>query len=455
LNPISLLLIEDDLTDQLGFKRFIIKQNLPYNFEISGSVAEAVIALSNNNYDIIIADHVLGDGTAFDLFEYIPVNTPIIFVTGNGNEDVAVKALKAGAIDYLTKDIDGNYLKLLPHTIEQALKSQADKQELAKYRHHLEKLVKERTKELQQEIKQRKSIEQQLRLLAVAFETHEAVVITDANANILRVNKAFEHLTGYTLGEVLGKNMNVLKSGFQDAEFYCKMWAELVATGRYDGEMWNRKKSGVPFPERLTITAIVDDDGVITNYVGNLADISEQKIAEDEIKKLAFYDALTGLANRRLLLDRIKQECAVAKRNNSYGAIIFIDLDNFKPINDTFGHDIGDEVLTHVATRLCATLREDDTASRLGGDEFIVLIHARDITLNTALSNAMMVASKIQVALNTPYCLNGQQHTFTASIGISIFPEHGTNSELIVNNADKAMYISKSQGGNSINIYKE
>lgn len=446
MDRIRLLLVEDDLSDQLGFKRFVKKQNLPYDYEISSSVTEAIQALKNNQYDIIIADHALGDGTAFDLFEHIPSFTPIIFVTGNGNEDVAVSALKKGASDYLTKDIEGNYLKLLPHIIDNVLKSKADERELESYRHHLEKLVQERTVELQNEIKHRKSIEKQLRLLAVAFETHEAVVITDAEGYILRVNKAFVKLTGYSTEEVLGKNMNILKSGLQNDEFYSNMWSELVNSGRYDGEMWNQRKSGTTFPERLTITAITDEEGKTTHYVGNIADISEQKRAEEEIKKLAFYDTLTGLANRRLLLDRINHECAIAKRYGYIGSVIFLDLDDFKPINDTYGHDAGDELLIHVATRLCETLREDDTASRLGGDEFIVLIHASDISFNTALANAMTIATKIQKALSQVYCFKGQEYIFTASIGIAVFPNQGNDAESIINKADKAMYISKKNG---------
>jgi len=452
---IRLLLVEDDLSDQIGFKRFVKKQNLPYDYKISSSVSEAIQDLKNNQFDIIIADHALGDGTAFDLFEYIPSFTPIIFVTGNGNEDVAVSALKNGASDYLTKDIEGRYLKLLPHIIDNVLKSKADERELDNYRHHLEKLVKERTVELRKEIKYRKSIERQLRLLAVTFETHEAVVITDAEGNILRVNSAFVKLTGYSTEEVLGKNMSLLKSGLQDDEFYASMWSELLCNGRYAGEMWNRRKSGTIFPERLTITAITDEEGKVTHYVGNIADITEQKRAEEEIKKLAFYDTLTGLANRRLLLDRINHECAISKRHGYFGSVIFLDLDDFKPINDTYGHEAGDELLVHVAARLCDTLREDDTASRLGGDEFIVLIHASDIAFNTALLNAMIIARKIQKALSQGYSFKSQEYTFTASIGIAVFPEQGKDAEGILNKADKAMYISKKKGGNSITVYQE
>jgi len=451
---INLLLVEDDLTDQLGFKRFIKNNNLPYQLDISGSVSEAVNNLLENSYDIVIADHALGDGTAFDLLKYIPSITPVIFVTGNGNEDIAVKALKAGAADYLTKDIEGNYLKLLPHTIENALKSKADEIELDNYRHHLEKLVKQRTEELEKEIKQKKIVEQQLRLLAVAFDTHEAVVITDGNANILRVNQAFIDLTEYTLDEVLGQNMSILNSGLQTPEYYKNLWKELIETGHFDGELWNRRKSGTTFPERLTISAIVNEVGVTTHYVGNLADITCQKNAEEEIKKLAFYDPLTGLANRRLLQDRINHECSVAKRNNCFGSIIFIDLDNFKPINDTYGHDVGDELLTQVSKRFCDILRQGDTASRLGGDEFIILIHASDSTFDIALNNAKTIASKIQLALSKTYYLNGQAHDFSASIGISIYPEHGKDSESILITADKAMYISKKKGGNLITVYQ-
>jgi len=453
LNRVRLLLVEDDLTDQLGFKRFVKKQGLDYDYEISGSVTDAITKLASNNYDVVIADHALGDGTAFDLFEYIPDTTAVIFVTGNDNVNIAVKALKTGASDYLAKDIDGQYLDLLPHIIDGVLKSKADEIELDNHRNHLEKMVRERTIELHKEIEQRKIIEQQLRLLAVSFETHEALVITDSRANVLRVNKAFTSLTGYSAEEMLGENMSILKSDIQDPAFYSQLWKELLVTGRFEGEVWNSRKSGEIYPEWLTITAIIDGAGKITHYVGNLADISKQKKAEAEIKKLAFYDPLTGLANRRLLLDRIDQECAVAKRHGCFGAIIFIDLDDFKPLNDTFGHNVGDELLIQVAKRLIGALREEDTAARFGGDEFIVLIHANEPTFERAQKNAKTIATKIQAVLNLAYFLCEQQHVFTSSIGIAVFPKDISGAENIINQADKAMYESKKKGKNTICVF--
>lgn len=456
MNRINVLLVEDDLTDQLSFKRFVKRQQLPYDYDIAGSVAEAIESLSANSYDIVIADHALGDGTAFDLFEYIPFSTtPVVFVTGNGNEDTAVQALKTGASDYLTKDIEGNYLKLLPLIIENVLKSKADEIELESHRHHLEKLVKERTGELNQEINKRKEVEQQLRLLAVTFESHEAIVITDVKANILRVNKAFTFLTGYSAEDALGKNMRLIGSGKQDSDFYKQLWKTLIETGQFEGEIWNRRKSGEIYPQWLTITGIVDTEGLITRYVGHLVDITQHKNAEMEIKKLAFYDPLTGLANRRLLLDRLSQQLVVAKRNKNYGAVIFLDLDEFKPLNDTYGHHVGDELLIQVGVRLCSTLREEDTASRLGGDEFIILVSAKEVSFKNARNNAMLIATKIQAVLNQVYILNNSQHYFTSSIGVAIFPEQNNDPEEIIKLADKAMYKSKEAGRNRISVYHE
>lgn len=454
MERLRLLLVEDDLTDQLSFKRFIKQEKLTYDYQIAGSVTEATSVLASQNFDIIIADHSLGDGTAFDLFEYIPKSSPIIFVTGNGNEHTAVKALKAGASDYLTKDLNGNYLNLLPHIIENVLKSKTAELELENYRQNLEAMVEERTKALQNEIIKRREVERQLRLLAITFETHEAIVITDDKATILRVNSAFTELTGYTAREVLGHKMSILKSGRQDILFYKELWNTLLTTGQYEGEVWNRKKSGEVFPEWLTITAIRDEHEVVTNYVGVLADITQQKNAENEIKKLAFYDPLTELANRRLLLDRITQELAVARRNKFYGSVIFIDLDGFKPLNDTYGHHIGDELLVQVANRLSAILREDDTASRLGGDEFIVLIHANENEYQPALDKAMAVAIKIKAALNEVYILNDTEHSFSASLGITVFPGQIKSAEEVLKQADKAMYASKNAGRNTISIYQ-
>ncbi|MBE0468443.1 MAG: diguanylate cyclase [Methyloprofundus sp.] len=453
MNRIQVLLIEDNLTDQMGFKRFVKKKSLNYDYQIASSVSEAKDLLSTQTFDIILADHALGDGTAFDVLPAIPSNTPVIMITGNDNAAIAVKALKAGASDYLTKDIESSYLELLPITIDNVLKAQAIKNELEKHREHLEVLVEQRTQELQAEIEKRKAIEKQLRILAISFETHEPIVITDAQRYIIRVNKAFSKLTGYSAEEVIGNKMNILKSGHQDQQFYINMWSELLATGQYEGELWNRCKSGRVYPEYLTITAVKDNDGNIINYVGLLTDITEQKEAESAIKKLAFYDALTSLANRRLLIDRLEHELVIAKRIAAYGSLIYLDLDNFKPLNDTYGHHIGDELLIQVGQRLQSVLREEDTPARLGGDEFVVLIHATEESYEPALMKAQIVAKKIQQKLNKAYFLNNSEHFFSCSIGITVYPENGHNAEKIMQHADRAMYAAKRAGKNAICLF--
>lgn len=452
MNPISLLFVEDDIADQMNFKRFIRHSNLDYQYDLAKSVSEAIVLLKKNNYDLVLTDHELGDGTGFELFEYIPKTSLVIFVTGTGNEEIAVKALKKGAVDYLAKDIDGEHLKLLPIVIDNALKAQAVKTELEVYRNHLEYMVEQRTFELEQEIKKRKEVEEQLRLLATTFETHEAIVITDAKAQILRVNKAFTQITGYSAEEVVGKKMNLLKSGRQADGFYNDLWHQLLKTGRYEGELWNRRKNGEVYPECLTITAVKNDEGFTSHYVGILSDITTQKNAEREIQQLAFYDPLTSLANRRLLLDRLKQELISAKRNNTFGYVIYLDLDEFKMLNDNFGHHIGDELLIQVAQRLRTALRKEDTPSRLGGDEFVVLIHAEETDLEQATNNALLIAQKIRQQINRPYLISDIEHHFTSSIGVAMYPTIAFSPEEVLQQADKAMYQSKHQGKNTINI---
>lgn len=224
------------------------------------------------------------------------------------------------------------------------------------------------------DISERKSAEEQLRIAAVAFETHEAILITDAKANIIRTNRAFTEITGYRPNEVLGKNPRILSSGRHDKVFYAAMWQQLLTTGSWTGEVWDKRKSGEIYPKWLTITAVKNNAGEAVEYVGIFSDITVRKKAEDEIHKLAFYDSLTGLPNRRLLNDRLQQIMASSGRTGRQGALLFLDLDNFKTLNDTLGHDIGDLLLQQVAKRLTICIREGDTVARLGGDEFVIVL---------------------------------------------------------------------------------
>ncbi len=304
------------------------------------------------------------------------------------------------------------------------------------------------------DISERLRMEQELRVAAIAFESQAAIMVTDAEQRILRVNRAFCTLTGYSAEEAVGQLPSMLKSGRQDRAFYQQMWRELQATGHWQGEIWNRRKGGEVYPEWLTISAVYDADGQLSNYVSTFSDISNLKVAESEIHHLAFYDPLTALPNRRLLLNRLDKACQAGRRSAQYGALLFIDLDRFKTLNDTLGHDAGDRLLVEVANRLKACIRVGDTAARQGGDEFAVMLDELGVEPGAAAVHAETVAEKIRGELLRPYRLaDGSDHFGSASIGISLFHGQDKSVEALVRQADIALYRAKDAGRNAIRFF--
>ncbi|UCV18867.1 EAL domain-containing protein [Ferribacterium limneticum] len=304
------------------------------------------------------------------------------------------------------------------------------------------------------DISVRRKLEQDLRIAAIAFESQAAILVTDARQRILRVNAAFTELTGYSADEAIGQTPRLLKSGRQESAFYKGMWETLERNGHWQGEIWNRRKNGEVFPEWLTINGVRDGQGKITHYVSTFSDISNLKVAESEIHNLAFYDPLTGLPNRRLLLNRINKACSAGKRSGKYGALLIIDIDHFKTLNDTLGHDVGDRLLVDVATRLGACIREGDTAARQGGDEFVVMLEELGSDAESAGVQAETVAEKIRVELGMPYLLGDDaEYVRTASIGISLFLGQEKSTDVLLKQSDIALYKAKDAGRNTIRFF--
>jgi len=291
-------------------------------------------------------------------------------------------------------------------------------------------------------------------LLAGVFESsYSGVLITDAEGRIVEINPAFARITGYSLNEVRGKNPHMLSSGREDLNFYQKMWRDIETNGHWEGEIWNRRKNGEVYPEWLNINPVRNKSGVLTNYVGIFSDISERKEAEAKIHQLAFYDQLTDLPNRRLLMDRLQQALSVSARSGEHGAILFLDLDNFKVLNDTKGHDIGDLLLSEVAKRLNECVRDGDTVARLGGDEFVVVLESLSVKADEAATQAELVAEKIHKALNLPYQIKAHEHRTSPSIGIVLYRGHQESLDDLLKHADTAMYQAKTAGRNTIRFY--
>ena len=290
------------------------------------------------------------------------------------------------------------------------------------------------------DVSQRKLNEQKLRLAARVFEEAlEGIVIADADATIIDVNRAFTRLTGYSKDELIGRNVRILQSGHQSKEFYRDMWAALLEKGMWQGEVWNRRKDGELFVTRVSIAAVREEGGAGPHYIGFFSDVTARKRQQEEMEALAYYDALTGLPNRVLFADRAHQALLGARRQGGIVAVCVLDLDEFKPINDRYGHMAGDEVLKAIAHRLQASMRAEDTVARLGGDEFALLLRAvySPHEVETVLTRVLQAVAK-------PCKLDDTQTAaVTASIGVALYHEAGDDFDSLMRHADEAMYIAK------------
>lgn len=296
--------------------------------------------------------------------------------------------------------------------------------------------------------------DQNLKIAAIAFQTHEGIMVTDKNAEIIRVNEAFTRITGYEETEVIGKTPRLLKSEKHDAQFYKNIWDSVLVDGKWSGEIWNRRKNGKVYPEWQVITAVKDEDGEITHYISSFSDITELKLAEQEIENLVFYDPLTELPNRRLLKERLEHELKIARRYQRAGILFFLDLDRFKHINDSLGHSVGDKLLIETADRLKTILRDTDTAVRIGGDEFIILANAQDGIHSDIIEQSRVIAEKVIDTINMAYLIDSHELYISASIGITLYTGMDETVEILLKRADTAMYQAKEAGRNTYRFYQ-
>ncbi len=299
------------------------------------------------------------------------------------------------------------------------------------------------------DVTERSAAEERMRLWnSIMRSTAEGVMVCDQHNRIVAVNPAFERITGFGEAEVIGQTPKILHSGRQDPDFYATMWNNLLTTGQWSGEIWNRRKSGEVYAEWLTLNAVKDADGRTTHYVGVFSDITEHKRQEQHLRHLALFDALTSLPNRTHLLQRLEHALTIGMRQKSRLAVLFVDLDRFKEINDSMGHDAGDVLLRTVAGRLRSVVRDADTVSRMGGDEFVLLLE--DLRNG---DDAARVAEELLREIARPVMLDGEEVAVSASIGIGLYPEDGTSAGELMRNADTAMYEAKRNGRNGYVFY--
>ena len=424
----KILIVDDNPHNRLAI-RTILKDVDAELYEVDNGFDALTLAFSTD-FALILLDVHMPEIDGYEVCEQLradvrTANTPIIFLTAAYKENIdRMRGYNAGATDYLTKPVDDHILKAKTHVF------------LKLYRQNQQLLENNA----------------ELALAASVFEAQQGILISNADNIIIRVNQAFTKITGYSSEETIGKNPNFLQSGRHDKDFYSSMWQQIEKLGAWQGEIWNRRKNGEVYPEWLTISS-VRKNGIITHYIGSMTDISDYKSAEAQIHQLAFYDSLTCLPNRRLLLERLQYSIDTCYRENNLMALLILDLDNFKPVNDSLGHLAGDELLQQVANRLIERLRNADMVARLGGDEFTVILenirHPDD---------AAGVAENIIVDLGKPFYLShSNEHGvhIGVSIGISLYPHHGTTPQILLDHADGALYKAKDNGRNCFAYFSE
>lgn len=421
---IRILCIEDTEGDFRLVERRILRDGLQTLMKRVETRDEIEAALSAEPWDVILTDYTLPSLRVEDEIPSIAArwpDLPIILVSGSIGEEKAADCLKAGVWDFVLKD---GLARLVP-AITKSLQEAQEKTRL-------------------------RAAERDLRIAATAFEAQEAMVITDAEARIIRTNRAFSRLSGYSAEEVVGHTPRLLQSGQQPAEFYSSMKKELLTNSYWFGEVANRRKNGQIYPAWLAITAVRGENSGISHYVGILRDLTEEKKAADRIHQLAFFDVLTGLPNRRMLRERLKTALSVSRGSSRAGALVLLDLDNFRMINDAMGHDLGDRLLCEAATRLSLANPESDMVARIGGDEFAILFNSLADSRSETCLRMETITRKLQTVLRREYALGSMSLPVTSSMGVAVFDGLDNKPDTILNQADLAMVQAKSRGRDAV-----
>jgi len=409
-----ILVIEDGASTRSEICQFLNNKHWSFSLAENGRHAIELLSFFKLIPDIILIDADMTQMSGFDTALAIQrqktlEHIPILMITSSNNASHIDRALAVGASDYIAKPINWNILN-------------------------------NRLRFLWQTIQDK----QLSNLASIAFQnTNHGMTITDSEQTILARNEAFSQITGYDEDEVLGETPRVLQSGKNDVAFYQKMWKAIMTDGKWEGKIWNKRKSGEIYPEWLNVSAVKNENGLISNYIGTFSDISSLIEQEQHLHRLAHYDNLTGLANRLLFNERLGQAVIQAKRSRKKVGLLYIDLDDFKPVNDKYGHGAGDIVLKTAAQRLEKSIRRIDTACRLGGDEFAIILNGI-----YKVDEAANIARKVIHNITQPISINKTRLSLGCSIGVSVFPDHSDLPNEMIQQADTAMYKAKQKGKN-------
>lgn len=430
----ALILIVDDRPENLQVLGSVL-MNAGYEVMAASNGEGALAMASSKAPELILLDVNMPGIDGFETCRRLKNmeglrEVPVIFLTARTETEDLVRGFEAGGVDYVTKPF--NAIELL-----------------ARVRNHLElraarRAVQEYAAQLEHEIRSRRHAEGELRKLSsVVEQTDDIIFITDVNGAIEYVNPAFVQVTGYSALEVMGQSPAILNSDRHKASFFDEMWRTIRGGEIFRDVVANQGKDGRLIYVQKTITPIRDPDGAVVSFASIDKDVTESRCAQERIEFMALHDNLTGLANRVKLKDRLRHAITSAERRGGGFALLFIDLDGFKPVNDTLGHDAGDAALKEIAARFVAGVRENDTVARVGGDEFVILLE------ETGQEQAVAeVSDKLLTRANEPFPIDGSECRLGASIGIALYPAHGQDADTLLKNADDAMYLAKARGKN-------